>query len=654
MFLPVSADEMKKLNIEALDFVYVIGDAYVDHPSFGPAIISRVLEAEGYTVGIIPQPDWHSKESFTVLGKPRLGFLVSAGNIDSMVNRYTVGKKIRNTDFYSPGGMGGMRPDRATIVYTNKIREAYGRKMPIIIGGIEASLRRFAHYDYWQNKVRRNILTDSGADILIYGMGERQIVQLAEMLNMGVNISDVKNINGTAYLEGDRELIPEESVILPSYDEVSEDKYKYAVMTKQIYEEQDYVRGKTLVQLDRDKFLVQNPPAKPLDTAELDRVYSLPYENNYHPMYEKYGGVPAISEVKFSVQSSRGCFGSCSFCALALHQGRTVTARSHRSIIDEVKGFVSDKDFKGYVHDVGGPTANFRHPSCEKQLEAGVCKNKQCLFPAPCKNIDASHKDYLELLRKLKRIDGVKKVFIRSGIRYDYLLEENDDEFLTELIKDHISGQLRVAPEHISDNVLKYMGKPPATVYNRFLKKFNEINKKLKKNQYAVPYLMSSHPGSTLKDAIKLAEYLRDEHLNPLQVQDFYPTPGSLSTAMYYTGIDPRTMQKVYVPVSYEEKQMQRALLQYKDPKNRELVKKALKKAGREDLIGTGEKCLVRADNSQNGKNSKSGNTNKPNRNISKSKGEIKNGKNFKRKNGIAKSKGRAEKGDRGSWKKRY
>lgn len=642
MFLAVSEKDMKKMNIDTLDFVYVIGDAYVDHSSFGPAIISRVLEAEGFTVGIISQPDWHRKESFSVLKKPRLGFLVSAGNIDSMVNHYTAGKKVRNTDLYSPGGKAGLRPDRATIVYTNKIREVYGRNVPVIIGGIEASLRRFAHYDYWQDKVRRNILTDSGADLLIYGMGERQIAEIAHLLACGVKVKDIKNVDGTAYLEGDKELLPENHIMLPSYDEVSTDKKKYAYMTKLIYEEQDAVRGKVLVQLDRDKYIVQNIPAKPLSMEELDKVYSLPYENTYHPMYEKDGGVPAISEVKFSIQSSRGCFGSCSFCALALHQGRMVTARSHESIIEEVKKFTKDKQFKGYVHDVGGPTANFRHPSCAEQLKRGVCKNKQCLFPKPCKNIDASHRDYTELLKKLKKIDGVKKVFVRSGIRYDYLLEEGNDEFLTELIKDHISGQLRVAPEHISDNVLKYMGKPPVEVYTKFVERFEKINKKLNKNQYEVPYLMSSHPGSTLKDAVMLAEFLRDKKLNPLQVQDFYPTPGSLSTAMYYTGIDPRTMEQVYVPKSYEEKQMQRALLQYKDPQNYKLVKKALQLAGRTDLIGYGPKCLIKPD-IQN-KNSKT----------DKTKGKNQNGKDFKRKDSFGKSKGRTEKGNKGSSGKRH
>lgn len=632
MFLPVSKEDLKKRNIETLDFVYVIGDAYVDHSSFAPAIISRVLESKGYSVGIISQPDWHSKDAFEVLGKPRLGFLVTSGNMDSMVNHWTVNKKMRNTDMYSPGGKSGKRPDRSVIVYSNRIRQAYGKSVPIIIGGIEASLRRFAHYDYWQNKVRRNILTDSGADILIYGMGEKQIVNIADCLNKGIKISDIKDLKGTAYLTGKEEDFPTDAIVLPSYDEIVSDKYKYALMTKIIYEEQDAIRGKALIQKDNDKFLVQNPPEMPLTTKELDEVYSLPFENSYHPMYEKDGGVPALSEVKFSVQSSRGCFGCCSFCALAIHQGRTVTQRSHNSILEEVKKFVKDKDFKGYVHDVGGPTANFRHASCKKQLTAGVCKNKQCLFPEVCSNIDASHEDYLSLLRKIRSINGVKKVFVRSGIRYDYLMAEKNDEFLTELIKHHISGQLRVAPEHISDNVLKIMGKPSRKVYDKFLEKFNSINKNTGKEQFVVPYLMSSHPGSTLKDAVQLAEYMRDKNINPLQVQDFYPTPGSMSTAMYYSGIDPRTMKKVYVCTDYDEKKMQRALLQFKDPKNYNLVRKALIKAGREDLIGYSSKCLIKPENKDN---------------IQK-KGD-KNGKNFKRKNSFSKSPRRNEKRNRKS-----
>lgn len=626
MFLPVSKEDMKKQNIDQLDFVYVIGDAYVDHSSFGHAIISRVLEANGYTVGIISQPDWHSTDDFKRLGAPKLGFLVSSGNIDPMVNHYTVSKKVRSQDLYSPGGMSGKRPDRATIVYCNKIREAYGKHIPIIIGGIEASLRRFAHYDYWSDKVRRSILIDSGADVLIYGMGEHQIVEIADRLKIGYRAEDIKDVNGIMYLEKDKELLPEDCVIVPSFDEVSENKKSYAQATAMQYAEQDFVRGKAVVQLDRDKFVVQTPPSPPLSQDELDFVHSLNYMGTYHPSYEKYGGVPAIEEIKFSITSCRGCFGSCNFCALAFHQGRTVTSRSHESIIQEAEKLTRMPDFKGYIHDVGGPTANFRKPSCQKQLEKGVCKNRQCLFPTPCRNMEISHRDYLELLRKVRKVKGVKKVFVRSGIRYDYLIYDKDDEFFTELCKNHISGQLRVAPEHISDNVLKYMGKPSVDVYNRFTKKFYDINKKLKKEQYVVPYLMSSHPGSTLKDAIKLAEFLRDNRLNPMQVQDFYPTPGSISTCMYYTGIDPRDMSEVYVPKTYEEKQMQRALLQYKDPKNYDLVLKALIKANRRDLIGYGEKCLIRP-----------------------KKGENNNGKNIERKGSIRKSKGGVKERGRGA-----
>lgn len=618
-FLPITEYDMKKRGIEQFDFVYVSGDAYVDHPGFAHALICRLLESLGYTVGLIAQPDWHTCEDFKRFGKPRLGFFVGAGNIDSMVNHYTAAKKKRNTDLYSPGGKAGCRPDRATVVYCNRLREAFGRKVPIIIGGIEASLRRFAHYDYWSDKVRRSILIDSGADLLIYGMGEHQIAEIAELLNQGVRVEDVKNVRGTVYKEGDESALPEKSVRVPSYDEVCAEKVKYAEATALQYGEQDAVRGKAVVQLDRDKYIVQNPPAYPLTTEEMDRVYELPYTRRGHPIYDKEGGIPAIEEVKFSITSSRGCFGACSFCALTFHQGRTISARSHESIIREAEKLIADPDFKGYIHDVGGPTANFRSPSCEGQLKRGVCKNRQCLFPTPCKNLEVSHRDYIELLRKLRGLKGVKKVFIRSGIRYDYLLYDKDDEFFRELCKYHVSGQLKVAPEHISDNVLKYMGKPGADVYNRFSEKYERINKELGKKQYTVPYLMSSHPGSTMRDAVKLAEYLRDHHMNPEQVQDFYPTPGSLSTCMYYTGIDPRTMQKVYVPRKYEEKQMQRALLQYKKPENRGLVYAALKEAGRLDLVGNGEKCLIK-DNKR---------------------GDIKNGEDIKRKGSFRKGKGR-------------
>lgn len=620
---------MHSRGIETPDFVYVIGDAYVDHPSFGAAIVSRVLESAGYSVCIIAQPDWHSCEDFKRFGRPRLGFLVTSGNIDSMVNHYTAAKKRRNTDFYSPGGKAGCRPDRAVIVYCNRIREAYGRDVPVIIGGIEASLRRFAHYDYWSDRVRRSILIDSGADLLIFGMGEHQIVEIADMLNAGVPVGDLKFTDGTVYLESDKNTLPENTVIVNSYDEVSSDKTAYAETFLKQSAEQDAVRGKPVAQLDRDFYVVQNPPSMPLTTQELDDVYMLPYARDYHPIYKSHGGVPAISEVKFSLTSCRGCFGGCSFCALTFHQGRTITSRSHESLLAEAEMLTKLPGFKGNIHDVGGPTANFRAPSCKRQLTHGVCKNRQCLFPTPCKNLEVSHSDYLSLLRKLRKINGVKKVFVRSGIRYDYLLYDNDESFFTELCKYHISGQLKVAPEHISDHVLKYMGKPGQSVYEKFSDKFYEINERLGKKQFLVPYLMSSHPGSRIKDAVYLAEFLRDNHMNPEQVQDFYPTPGSLSTCMYYTGIDPRTMTEVYVPKSYEEKQMQRALLQYKRPENHNLVRKALIIAERTDLIGSGPKCLI-SDKSHK-------------------KGEYKNGKAIERKSGFRKGKGRIEKRSGGS-----
>ncbi len=621
MFLPISMDDMKKQNIDRLDFVFVIGDAYIDHSSFGPAIISRILEAEGFSVGIIAQPDWHNCEDFKRLGEPRLGFLVSAGNLDSMVCHYTVAKKIRSRDMYSPGGKCGNRPDRATIVYCNRIREAYGKKIPVIIGGIEASLRRFAHYDYWSDKVRRSILIDSGANLLIYGMGEHQIIEIANLLNMGVPVSDIKSIPGTVYTENTDGILPENSVIVPSFDEVSTNKKLYAKATMLQHLEQDAVRGKPVVQLDNSKkYIVQLPPSPPLSTEELDMVYELPYEGTYHPSYEHLGGVPAIEEVEFSITSSRGCFGSCNFCTLAFHQGRTVTSRSHASILREAKKLTEKPNFKGYIHDVGGPTANFRAPSCEKQIKFGVCKDKQCLYPAPCKNLNVSHSDYLELLKKIRTLPKIKKVFIRSGIRFDYLLADKDESFFKELCLHHISGQLRVAPEHVSDNVLKYMGKPNSSVYERFVRKFEKINNDLKKEQYVVPYLMSSHPGSTLKDAVKLAQYLNSHKINPEQVQDFYPTPGSISTCMYYTGLDPRTMESLYVPSDNKEKQMQRALLQFKLPENYDLVLSALRLAKRLDLVGFGPDCLI-----------------KP------YKGDNKNGRNTQRKSSIRKNKGKFE-----------
>ena len=591
-FLPVSKQDMEKLNIEQLDFVYVVGEAYVDHPSFGHAIISRVLESAGYTVGIIALPDWHSKEDFMRLGKPRLAFLCSAGNMDSMVNRYTVNKKTRSTDSYAPGGKAGMRPDRATVVYCNRIREAYG-DVPIIIGGVEASLRRFAHYDYWDNKVRRSMLFDSRADILIYGMGEHQIVELADLLSSGTPINEITNVDGICYINHEK---PEDAKEMPSFENVRDDKREYATSCKIQYE----FYGKT-AQQHGDRWLVVNKPSAPLTTAEMDKVYELPYMRTYHPMYEKEGGVPAIEEVKFSITSSRGCFGSCNFCAIAFHEGRKISARSHESIIKEAKLMIKDPDFKGYINDVGGPTANFRHSSCDKKV---ACPGKKCLYPKPCENMRVDHRDYLKLLRKLRSLDGVKKVFVRSGIRYDYLLYDKNTDFFEELCKHHVSGQLRVAPEHISDNVLQYMGKPGRKVYDRFVDKFYNINKKLGMNQYVVPYLMSSHPGSTLNDAVMLAEYLRDHRLSPEQVQDFYPTPGTISTCMYYTELDPMTMKPVYVPKTFEEKQMQRALLQFRYPENYRQVEKALISANRQDLIGYSQKCLIkpRGEN-KNGKN---------------------------------------------------
>lgn len=590
-FLPISKDDMKKRGWKELDFLYIVGDAYVDHPSFGHAIISRVLEKHGYKVGIVSLPDWHSTDDFIRMGRPKLGVLVSAGNIDSMVNHYTVNKKKRHDDSYAPGNKAGMRPDRATIVYCNRVREAFG-SIPLLIGGVEASLRRFAHYDYWDDKIRRSVLFDSRADILMYGMGEKQIVAIADKLRDGVNVKDITDIAGTCYISSEYD--KENAVLLPSCEECISDKKAYAVSCRiQYYEQNPYI-GKPLVQKHGDRYLIQNPPMPPLETDELDEVYSLPYMKNYHPVYEKDGGIPAISEVKFSLAANRGCFGSCNFCALAFHQGRIVTSRSDESLIAEAKEMVKDKDFKGYIHDVGGPTANFRGPACKKQLKTGACKDKQCLFPEPCKNMDVSHKKYLDLLRKLRGIDGVKKVFIRSGIRFDYLINDKDDTFFYELCKHHISGQLKVAPEHISDNVLKYMGKPENSVFNRFSDKFYKINEKIGKKQYLVPYLMSSHPGSTLHDAVKLAVYLKEHNINPQQVQDFYPTPGTISTCMFYTGLDPFTMKKVYVPKTPKEKHMQRALLQFRNPENYALVYEALQKTGRTDLIGYQNRCLIR------------------------------------------------------------
>lgn len=585
---------MDKRGWTQCDFVYISGDAYVDHSSFGHAIISRILELNGYRVGIIPQPDWKDKNSISILGEPRLGFLVAAGNMDSMVNHYTVSKKRRNFDAYTPGGVIGKRPDYATIVYCNLIRQTY-KKTPIIIGGIEASLRRLAHYDYWSNKVKRSILLDSGADLISYGMGEHSIVEIADALNAGIDVKDITFIRGTVYKARNLEHLYDEYIMLPSYDEICADKKTYAESFYKQYCNTDPFVAKHLVEKYKDtEYIIQNPPSYPLTQQEFDDVYSMDYMNAWHPSYDALGGVPAFAEIKFSLTSNRGCFGGCSFCALTFHQGRIVQVRSHESLIEEAKRMTQEPDFKGYIYDVGGPTANFRRPSCDKQLTKGVCTNKQCLFPKPCANLKVDHSDYVELLRKLRRIPDVKKVFVRSGIRFDYVMADTDDTFMEELCKYHISGQLRVAPEHITDNVLRLMGKPENSVYEAFLKKYSAINSRLGKEQYAIPYLMSSHPGSTLDDAIALAEYIRDLGYMPEQVQDFYPTPSTLSTCMYYTGYDPRTMEKVYVPTNPHEKAMQRALIQYRNPKNYDLVLEALRLAGRTDLIGFDKKCLIR------------------------------------------------------------
>ena len=584
---------MEERGWDQVDFAYVIGDAYVDHPSFGHAIISRLLESRGYRVGIISQPDWRDPASIRIFGEPRLGFLVSSGNMDSMVNHYSVSKKRRKTDAYTPGGEMGKRPDHACTVYGNLIRQSY-KEIPVILGGIEASLRRLAHYDYWSDSLKRSILLDSGADIISYGMGERSIVEIAEALDAGIPVEELTYIDGTVVKVRDRERI-RSAEFLPSYEELKQDKENYAGSFYTQYRNTDAFTGKQLAEPYSDHlYVVQNPPAKPLSTMEMDDVYALPYTRTYHPSYEEKGGVPAISEIRFSLISSRGCFGGCSFCALTFHQGRIVQTRSHDSLLEEAEMITGETDFKGYIHDVGGPTANFRHPSCQKQMEHGVCRDRQCLFPAPCKNLDADHSDYVSLLKKLRNVPGVKKVFIRSGIRFDYLLADRKKDFLRELCEYHVSGQLKVAPEHVSDQVLSLMGKPQNSVYEEFTRQFHKMNDRLGKKQYLVPYLMSSHPGSTLKEAVELAEYCRDLGYMPEQVQDFYPTPSTLSTCMYYTGLDPRTMKPVYVPKSPHEKAMQRALIQYRDPKLYDLVEEALRKAGRTDLIGYGPKCLIR------------------------------------------------------------
>ena len=591
-FLPICREDMLARGVEQFDFVYIIGDAYVDHPSFGHAIISRLLQAHGYSVGIISQPDWKDKASIAIYGEPRLAFLVSAGNMDSMVNHYSVSKRLREKDSFTPGGKMGKRPDCATIVYGNLIRQTY-KKTPILIGGVEASLRRLAHYDYWSNKVKRSILLDSGADILMYGMGEHSIIELAEALDSGLSVSDITFVSGTVYKTQKKEDIYD-AIFLPEFEEVKTDKPSYARSFYLQYCNTDPFSGKRLAEQYPGKvYIVQNPPAQPLSQLEMDDVYALPYMRTYHPIYEALGGVPAIAEVRFSLTSNRGCFGGCSFCALTFHQGRIIQSRSHESIVKEAELLTKEADFKGYIHDVGGPTANFRFPACDKQMSKGVCADKQCLFPQPCKNLKANHKDYLKLLRKLRSIPGVKKVFIRSGIRFDYLLADKERAFLRELCQYHVSGQLKVAPEHISDTVLEKMGKPRAKIYHQFAREYQKMNEKLGKKQYLVPYLMSSHPGSTLQEAVELAEFLRDLGYMPQQVQDFYPTPSTISTCMYYTGLDPRTMKEVYVAHNPHEKAMQRALIQYRDPRNYELVKEALQKTGRTDLIGFDKNCLI-------------------------------------------------------------
>ncbi len=592
-FLPITKKDMETQGIEQLDFVYVIGDAYVDHPSFGHAIISRVLESHGYRVGIISQPDWKEEKSITVLGRPRLAFIVTGGNMDSLVNHYFVSGKHRPSDAYTPGGEPYKRPDHATVVYGNLIRRVY-KDVPVIIGGIEASLRRMAHYDYWSDSFKRSILLDSQADLISYGMGEKSIVEIAEALESGIAVKDITFIPGTVYKTKDIGGIFD-VVKMPSYEEMKARPEKYAESFQIQYCNTDPFTGKTLVEpYPNGVYVVQNPPQPPLTTEEMDAVYDLPYMRTYHPSYEEAGGVPAISEIKFSLVSNRGCFGGCNFCALTFHQGRIIQVRSHESILREATLMIQEPDFKGYIHDVGGPTANFRQPSCQKQMTQGVCKNRQCLFPKPCPNLEVDHSDYLSLLRKLRALPGVKKVFVRSGIRFDYLMADPDDAFFRELVEHHVSGQLKVAPEHISYQVLPYLGKPRKEVYEKFVKKYTMLNERLGKKQFLVPYLMSSHPGSTLKEAIELAEYLRDLGYMPEQVQDFYPTPSTVSTVMYYTGIDPRNGKKVYVCRNPHEKAMQRALIQYRNPGNYELVREALIKGGREDLIGFDKKCLIR------------------------------------------------------------
>lgn len=591
-FLPISREDMEKRGWPELDFVFVSGDAYVDHPSFGPAILTRLLEKHGYKVGIIPQPNWRKSEDFRRLGKPRLAFLVSAGNMDSMLNAYTAAKKMRGRDAYSPGGRIGLRPPRATAVYVSRLRELFPG-VPVIIGGIEASLRRLAHYDYWSDKVRRSILADSLADILVYGMGERALLAVAHELNQGVAVQNIQDVAGTAFRVPNFDYLWD-YVRLPSFDEVRSDKKAFAAAVRADFSEQDALRGRRLAQQNGEWCIAVNPPAKPLTVEEMDEVYDLPYRRAAHPIYDSMGGIPAFDEVKFGLIGQRGCFGGCNFCAIVSHEGRVIQSRSHASLLKEARLITNLPDFKGYIHDVGGPTANFRCPSCERQLKSGTCRDKSCLSPKPCANLVAEHSDYLSLLAELRRLPGVKKVFVRSGVRFDYLMLAKDGQkFLRELVKHHISGQLKIAPEHVSPRVTRLMGKSDVKIYEAFAAEFARLNKELGLKQYLVPYFMSGHPGSTLQDAVKLAEFMRDHHLRPRQVQDFIPTPGTLSTCMYYTGLNPLTGEKVYVPKTAQEKKWQRALLQYWRPECREDVRRALSAAGRDDLIGYGSKCLV-------------------------------------------------------------
>lgn len=646
-FLPISKEDMRRKGIEQLDFIIVSGDAYVDHPSFGTAIIGRTLEAQGFSVGVIAQPDWHNCEDFKRLGRPKYGFLVNSGNIDSMVNHYTAAKRIRHEDLYSPGGKAGHRPDRAVIVYCNRIREAY-KDIAIAIGGIEASLRRFAHYDYWDNKVRRSILVDSKADLLMYGMGEKTVIQIADLLRYGANIRNITNVRGTCYLTNDISHI-KNAVHVPSFEEVSTDKKAYGEAYKLEYYEQDSILGKTIIQKHGDRYLVQNSPQDNMTQEEMDITYNLPYTRTYHPIYEEKGGIPAIKEVRFSITSHRGCFGSCSFCALTFHQGRVIQNRSQDSIIDEAKLLTTFPDFKGYIHDIGGPTADFRHKACKKQEVHGTCKTKQCMFPKPCNNLIIDHTEYLSLLKKVRSLPGIKKVFIRSGIRYDYLIHDPNESFFKELCEHHISGQLKVAPEHVVPRVLNQMGKPTREVYDRFVDKYFKINHKLGKKQFLVPYLMSSHPGSDLNAAIELAQYVKKMGYTPEQVQDFYPTPGSLSTTIYYTGFNPLTGEEVYTPKTQEEKDMQRALIQFAVPKNYQKVKKALIKAHREDLIGNGKDCLIGfapkkpGYQGKNNKNSSNSSDSKENRKNSKKTKQF-NSNNKSERSGSRNTKNRARK----------